>query len=216
MIHRPANQPVAERAGGAVKVPPTRPQRHRPPGLVAISLVTAGCGLVYAAYRGYYGLGGTAGMFGTPSSAAQWRAINLAAAALLLAVAVLPLAALPLWQRRWPRRGLLASCWLLAVGLVMHALVSDTQRILSLADVVHLRYPFFTTIDTHAADIQDLVFNETWFLAEGILWAVLALKVLGPSPARRWWTGTAIAATAALTAIGLLSTLHVIGRIVIF
>jgi hypothetical protein len=183
---------------------------------MAISLVTGGGGLVYAAYRGYYGLGGTAGMFGTPASAAQWRTINLAAAVVLLAIALLPVAALSLWQRRWPRRILLTSCWVLAVGLVMHALVSDTQRVLSMAGVVHLRYPYFTTIDTHAADLQDLVFNETWFLAEGVLWAVLALTVLGPSPARRWWAGTAIAAAAALTATGLLSALHVIGRIVIF
>lgn len=216
MVHRPAIQPGTRRAGDAVRVAPSGPRWRRPPWLVTMSLVTSGCGLVYAAYRGYYGLGGTAGMFGAPASPAQWRAVNLAAAGLLLAVAVLPVAALPLWPRRWPRRALLASCWVLAVGFVMHALVSDIQRVLSLAGVVHLSYPFFTTIDKHAADIQDLMFNETWFLAEGLLWAVLALLVLGPSPARRWWSGTAIAATAALTATGLLSTLHVIGRIVIF
>ena len=212
MIHAPGDQPVTRRARGAVRVP----RGHRPAGLVAVSLVTGGCGLVYAAYRGYYGLGGTAGMFGTPVSPAQWRAVNLAAAALLLAVALLPVAALPLWPRRWPRRTLLASCWVLTVGFVMHALVSDIQRVLSLAGVVQLRYPFFAAIDKHAADIQDLMFNETWFLAEGLLWAVLALMVLGPSPTRRWWAGTAIGATAALTATGLLSTLHVIGRVIVF
>jgi len=212
MIHRPGDQPVTRRASDAVRVP----RRNQPTRLVAVSLVTGGCGLVYAAYRGYYGLGGTAGMFGTPASPAQWRAVNLAAAAMLLAVALLPVAALPLWPRRWPRRVLLASCWVLAVGFVMHALVSDIQRVLSLAGVVHLRYPFFTAIDKRAADIQDLTFNEAWFLAEGLLWAVLALMVLGPSPARRWWAGTAIAATALLTATGVLSTLHVIGRIIIF
>jgi hypothetical protein len=178
--------------------------------------MTGGCGLLYAVYRGYYGLGGTAGMFGTPASPAQFRAVNLVAAAMLLAIAVLPVAALPLWPRRWPRRILLASCWVLAVGFVMHGLVSDTQRVLSLAGVVHLHYPFFAAIDKHAADIQDLVFNETWFLAEGLLWGVLALTVLGPSPLRRRWAGAAIAAIAALTATGVLSTLHVIGRIVIF
>jgi hypothetical protein len=216
MVHRPAEELDKRSAGRAGLVPPGGPQRHRPSGLAAISLVTGGCGLVYAAYRGYYGLGGTAGMFGTPASPAQWRAINLGAAAMLLAVALLPVAALPVWQYRRPRRVLLASCWLLAVGFAMHALVSDTQRGLSLAGVVRLRYPFFAAIDKHAADIQDLVFNETWFLAEGLLWGILALKVLGPSPARRWWAGTAITATTALTATGLLSTLHVIGRVVIF
>lgn len=216
MVHRPPNQPGTRRAAGAVRVASAGPRWHRPRWLVAMSLVTSGCGLVYAAYRGYYGLGGTVGMFGAPASPVQWRAVNLAAAGMLLAVAVLPVAALPLWPRRWPRRVLLASCWVLAVGFVMHAMVSDIQRVLSLVGVVHLNYPFFTAIDKHAADIQDLMFNETWFLIEGLLWAVLALLVLGPSPARRWWAGTAIVATAALTATGLLSTLHVIGRIVIF
>jgi hypothetical protein len=207
---------VTGRAEKAVRAPPSESRWHRPPGLLAVSLAASGLGLVYAAYRGYYALGGTAGMFGTPASTAQWRAINLVGAVLLLAVALLPLAALALWRRRWPRRVLLGSCWVLAVGFVMHALVSDIQRALSLAGLVHLRYPYFAAIDTRAADIQDLVFNETWFLATGLLWAVLALLVLGPSAARRWWSGTAIAATAALTATGVLSTLHVIGRVVIF
>jgi hypothetical protein len=39
----------------------------------------------------------------------------------------------------------------LAVGFVMHALVSDIQRVLSLVGVAHLRYPFFAAIDMHAA-----------------------------------------------------------------
>jgi len=216
MVYRPAEELDKQGTGRADLVPPAGSQRHRRPGLVAISLVTSGGGLLYAAYRGYYGFGGTVGMFGTPASPAQWRAVNLAGAAMLLAVALLPVAALPLWRRRRPRCVLLAACWVLAVGFVMHGLVSDTQRMLSLAGVVHLRYPFFATIDKHASDVQDLVFNETWFLAEGLLWGILALMVLGPSPARRWWAGTAIAATAVLTATGVLSALHVIGRIVIF
>jgi hypothetical protein len=55
--------------------------------------------------------------------------------------------------------------------------------------------------------------QPTLLLIEGLLWAVLALMILGPSPARRWWADTA---TAALTVTGVLSTLHVIGHIVIF
>ncbi len=203
-------------AGPAGRVSPVASERQRRPGLLAVSLATGGWALLYAAYRGYYGLGGTVGMFGSPTSEAQWRAVNLAGAAILLVVALLPVAALPLWRRPRFRRALLALCWLLAVGFVMHALAADAQRLLSLTGVVDLHYPIFTVVDKRAADIQDLVFNETWFLAEGLLWGALALRVLGPSPARRWWVGTALAATAALTATGLLSTLHLIGRAVIF
>lgn len=82
------------------------------PRPVAVSLVTSGWGLLYALYRGYYGLGGTAGMVGEPASQAQWRAINLAAAAVLLAAVVLPVAALPVWRRPV----LVGVCWVAAVG----------------------------------------------------------------------------------------------------
>ncbi len=71
-------------------------------------------------------------------------------------------------------------------------------------------------MDRHTGDIQDLVFNETWFLAEGLLWGSLALIGLGPSAARRWWVGTALAAVALLTSIGILSAFGLIGRSVIF
>ena len=67
----------------------------RPAPLVTVSVITAGWALWYAIYRAYYGFGGTVGMFGTPVSEAQWRGINLAGAALLLGVAVLPVAVLP-------------------------------------------------------------------------------------------------------------------------
>jgi heme A synthase len=70
-------------------------------------------------YRGYYGLGVTAGMIGTPASQTQWRVINRTAAAVLLAAALLPVAALPLWRRARPRQVLLALCWALAVGCLM-------------------------------------------------------------------------------------------------
>jgi hypothetical protein len=95
-------------------------------------------------------------------------------------------------------------------------MLASSSRNLFLGQRQQQELAFFTMIGKHAADSQDLVFNEIWFLAEGLLWAVLALMVLGPSPGRRWWAGTAIAATATLTATGLLSALHVIGRIVIF
>jgi hypothetical protein len=180
-----------------------------------VSLITGGWGLVYAVYRGYYAFGGTAGMFGTPTSETDWRAINLAAAALLLVVALLPVAVLPLWQ--WPRARpvLLAVCWVLAVGFTMHGLVDDVERVLSLTGTLHIHYPFFARVNRQAADVQDLVFNETWFLSEGILWGILGWKGLGRSPGRRRWIVTALTAIAVLTVIGLLSAFGVIGKLII-
>ena len=218
MVHWPADRLKMQRAGRAHRLPSIGPQRFRPPGLVAASLVTGGYGLLYAVYRAYYGFGGTVGMIGRPASQAEWRVINLTAAAMLLVAALLPVAALPLWRRPRLRRVLLVVCWVLAVGFVMHALIQDTQRVLSLAGALRIRYPasFWATVNRHTADIQDLAFNETWFLIEGLLWGMLALIVLGASSARRWWTGTALAAIAVLTAIGLLSAFDVIGNIIIF
>jgi hypothetical protein len=187
----------------------------RPSLLVPLSLVASGWAFLYALYRGYYGLGGTVGMFGTPVSQAQWRAVNLIGAAILLVIALLPIAALPLWPRPRLRPVLLALCWLLAVGFVTHALIDDIQRVLSLAGVLQIDYPLFTTVNRRAADLQDLIFNETWFLIEGLLWGALAWISLGRSPARRWWTGTAIAAIAVLTLIGLLSAFGVIGKFIV-
>jgi hypothetical protein len=70
-------------------------------------------------------------------------------------------------------------------------------------------------VNRHAGDIQDLVFNETWFLTEGTLGGILGLIGLGRSPGRRWWIGTACAAIAVLTVIGLLSAFGVFGKLII-
>jgi hypothetical protein len=188
---------------------------QRPPGQVVVSLVASGWAFLYALYRSYYGLGGTVGMFGTPVSQAEWRAVNLIGAAILLVIALLPIAALPLWPRPRVRPVLLALCWLLAVGFVAHALIDDIQRILSLVGVLQIDYPVFATVNRRAADLQDLIFNETWFLVEGLLWGALAWISMGRSSARRWWTGTAIAAIAVLTLIGLLSAFGIIGKFII-
>jgi hypothetical protein len=110
---------------------------------------------------------------------------------------------------------LLGLCWVLAVGFTMHALIDDIQRVLSLAGVLHLDYPLFTTVNRRVADLQDLLFNETWFLVEGVLWGVLGWINLGRSAARRWWIGTAFAAIVVLTCFGLLAGLGVIGKIII-
>jgi hypothetical protein len=89
MVHWPADRLKTQRAGRANRLPPIGPQRFRLPGLVAASLVTSGCGLLYALYRAYYGFGGTVGMIGRPASQAEWRLINLIAAAVLLVAALL-------------------------------------------------------------------------------------------------------------------------------
>jgi hypothetical protein len=206
------HDPPPGRAGPALE---QAPPRRRPSGSVAVSLVAAGWALSYALYRGYYGFGGTVGMFGTPTSWTEWRQINLVAAAILLVAAALPVAALPLWQRPRLRPVLLAVCWVVAVGCTMHALVDDAERVLSLTGRLELDYPIFTTVNRRAADLQDLVFNETWFLIEGILWGVLAWIGLGRSPGRRRWVGTAVVAVAALTSIGLLSAFGVVGTFIV-
>lgn len=189
-----------------------------PAGLVAVSLTAGGWALLYALYRAYYGFGGTVGMIGTPTSPAEFRTINFIGAAILLAVAVLPVAMLPGWRRPRLRRVLLAVCWVLAVGLVMHALVQDIQRVLSLAGVLRLYYPpsVWVSVNRHLADVQDLAFNETWFLAEGVLWGVIGWIGLRGSPARRWWAGTALAAVGVMTLVGMLTVYGVIGRTVVF
>ena len=71
------HDPPPGRAGSALE---QAPARRRPSGPATVSLVAAGWALLYALYRGDYGLGGTVGMFGTPTSWTEWRQINLVAA----------------------------------------------------------------------------------------------------------------------------------------
>jgi hypothetical protein len=177
----------------------------------------AACGwaLLYAAYRAYYALGGTVGMFGTPVSMSQWRLINAVGAVIILIGAVLPVATLPLWQRRRARLVLLALCWVIGVGCVMHALVDATARILSLAGMLHMDFPFFSSIDRRESDLQDLLLNEPWFLVEGLLWGTPGWFGLASARTRRLWVGSALVASVALTVIGVLSTVGVIGRLIV-
>jgi hypothetical protein len=181
------------------------------------SIAVSACGLVYAVYRGYYGLGGSVGMIGTPTSEGSWRATNLGAAAVLVLVALLPFVALPLWSRPTWRRALLVVVSALAVGGVMHALIMDVQRVASLAGVHHIHYPEaqWRSRDDRAADLQDLLFNESWFLLEGVLWGRIAWIVLGRSGGGRRWLAGVLAAVAASTCVGLLSAFGVIGRAVV-
>lgn len=177
--------------------------------------LASGWALLYAAYRGYYALGGTIGMFGTPVSLSQWRLINGFGAVLLLLAAVLPLATARLWSNPHARVALLAIGWVIAVGCVMHALVDDATRLLSIAGVLHIEFPFFASIDRRASDLQDLLLNEMWFLGEGVLWGALCWVELTSARSRRWWLASALAAIAVLTVIGVLSAASIIGRFII-
>ena len=182
-----------------------------------LSYLAGAWALLYAVYRGYYALGGTVGMFGVPVSMSQWQLINGVGAALLLLAALLPVATIRLWRSPRLRAVLLAVGWVIAVGCVMHALVDSATRILSIFGVLHIELPFFVagTVDQRASDLQDLFFNEPWFLIEGILWGALCWAELASVRARRWWLASAIAVIVALTVVGVLSSAGVIGRFII-
>ncbi len=106
---------------------------------------------------------------------------------------------------------------MIAVACIGHACINDILRILSLAGVYDVLYPpeVWNVVDRRAADLQDLIFNETWFLIEGGLWVALAWTVMGPTKARRRWVASAIAAIALATLVGLLTAFGVLGRAVI-
>ncbi|BCJ34222.1 hypothetical protein Athai_17250 [Actinocatenispora thailandica] len=196
---------------------PTRADPRR--RLRRVSLAAGGWALWYAAYRGYYALGGHAFLPGTIEPAAQttFQLLNAAGAIVIATAAAVPVAALPLWRRRRARPVLLAVCWAGAVAGCMHALVDIAERILSLAGAIRVPYPpMWAEIDRRAADLQDLLFNEPWFLAQGLLFAAVAWLALGPGPGRRRWIGTALAAVGMLLALGLLTVGGVVGRAIVF
>ncbi len=183
-----------------------------------LSYVAAAWALFYAAYRAYYALGGTLGMFGVPADDGTWRLVNFAAVVPLLGAAILPVVAMRLWHRRTWRRVLLGAAWVIAVGCVMHGIIDEITHLLSLAGMLQLTYPagFWVTVDHRAANVQDVLFNEPWFIGEGLLWAAIVWRVLGPGAARRAWVLSAAVAVAVLVCIGLLSAFGVLGRVVIF
>lgn len=180
-----------------------------------VAVVAAFWGLWYAVYRGYYALGGTAWLPGTIADPATFRLINAVAAAALLTAAALPVATLPLWKRRMLRGVLLIACWVVAVGCVMHAIIDIVQQSLSLAGVLTVHgNSAVLLLDPRAAAVQDIFFNEPWFLVEGILFAVLAcLHVHGR--ARFLWLASAGTAVAVLVVFGLLVASGVLGRAII-
>jgi len=192
----------------------TAPSRRR---LVQASIAVSAWGMGYAVYRGYYALGGTGWLPGQLADPARFRLINGAAVIILLIAAAAPLALLPFWRHRRARLVALALCWAAAVGCVSHALINIIQRILSLTGRLTIEYPtsVWASINHRTADLQDLLFNEPWFLLEGLGFAALAWIALGPGRARRRWVGSAAVAISAFTLIGLLSAFGVLGKVII-
>ena len=76
-------------------------------------------------------------------------------------------------------------------------------------------FPFFASIDRRESDLQDLLLNEPWFLAEGLLWGALGWFGLASARSRRLWPASGLVAAAALTAIGVLSTVGIIGKLIV-
>jgi hypothetical protein len=99
----------------------------------------------------------------------------------------------------------------------MHALIDSIQRVLSLAGLLRIDYSLKTwaSIDRRAADLQDLFFNEPWFLLEGLGFGTLGWIALRAGRRRRWWVGSVITATSVLTVIGMLSATGAIGKAII-
>jgi hypothetical protein len=167
-------------------------------------------------YRAYYAAGGTFGLHGVPASEADFRFINAVGAAIIFIGAVAPLVLLRAWPNPGLRPVLWAACWIVSVGCMMHATVDIAQRLLSLGGMLHIAYPYWASIDTRAADLQDLLFNEPWFFIEGLLWGAIAwTSGVNRSPYRFWWVGAGLVAIVALTMIGLLSATGVIGRFIV-
>jgi hypothetical protein len=183
---------------------------------IRLGYAAGGWALFYAAYRGYYALGGTIGMFGTPVSERQWRQINAVGAVLLVMAAIVAFATTTrLWDRRYARTALLVFAWAAFTGCVMHGLVDISTRLLSMAGVIHMDFPFWASMDRRASDLHDIFFNEPWFLIEGLLWGALGWMGLATDRARRRWLLSALIAIALLTVNGLLTSTGVLGKVII-
>ncbi len=201
-----------------------RPAWLQSPALTRVSLLISVFAVGYGLYRGYYALGGTAGMFGEPSSRSQWRLINGLGAIAILVAAGVPLAALVLSRWRYVRMGLIVLFSLAAVGLAMHALIDELQRALSLTGLAtrwQMTLPASSTAgwvwkDQRTADLQDALLNEPWFLLEGLLCGAVVWIGVGPGHARRWWLMGMVAAALMATGYGALVAIGVVGQTILF
>lgn len=192
----------ASRAAAASRPAPSRVLRS--------ASVLAGWSLLYAAYRAYYALGGQVGMIGRPVSRSQFEQVNAAGAGIIVVCAVVVPLTLA-WVPRL-RRLLVVVGWLGAVGCCMHALVDATLRLFSLTGVHPVELPpsFWASVDRQKADLQDLLLNEPWFFAAGLLWAGLALTVV-PQGLRHRWVVSAVVVCLLLSGYGVLRGLDVLG-----
>ena len=179
--------------------------RWEPRRVLPLSLALWAFG--YACYRAYYAAGGTFGMIGHPVSEMQFRTINAIGAAVILVAAIVPLVAV-----RWFPRMVPTLSWIGAVGCCMHAFVDSTLRVFSLTGVHPTQLPaeVWLSFDRRAADLQDLLLNEPWFLVEGLMWGALGLAFVGGARRRKWLI-SALVVGLSLTAVGVLSGLNVIG-----
>lgn len=180
------------------------------------SAFAAGWAAIYGIYRGYYAVGGTAGMLGVPVSESEFRYINAVAAIALAGAAVLPVLLLKVWPvPRWRVVGLALSA-VIIVGCVGHALVGIGQRVLSLTGVLTMSYPFWLTIDHAKADWQALLWNEPWFLIEGLAWHAIAWAAfVRHATWRTFWIVGLVMAVTVFTMLGLLSAVGVVERVIV-
>jgi hypothetical protein len=165
----------------------------------------------YAAYRFYYAFGGHVGMIGRPAPAAHFRHDNLVGGTIILLAAVLPSIAAAAWRHRLVKAAVPVVGWIAAVGCCMHALTLEILRVLSLSGLHPHLYPsgLWLSVDRHRADLQDVLFNEPWFLVEGCLWGLFALAALEP-PSRRLWCRSAVVVCVAAAVVGVSSGLGAI------
>ena len=110
---------------------------------------------------------------------------------------------------------MLAFCWVVAVGCVMHAMVDEAQRLLSMAGLLKMEFPHWVSRNVRESDLQDVLFNEPWFLIEGLLWGTLGWLQLRSPLSRRVWVVSGLVAVAVMTATGLLSAFGVIGTFIV-
>jgi len=180
---------------------------RRPRYRRAVLLILALWGFGYACYRAYYAAGGTVGIIGHPVSATQYRTVNATGAVVILFAAIVPPIAVRAFPRVVPVLG-----WIVAVGCCMHAFVDGVLRVFSVTGVHPTQLPasVWQSFDRRAADLQDLLLNEPWFVVEGLLWGALGLAFVSAS-GRRPWLISAVVACVLLTVVGVLSGLDVIG-----
>jgi hypothetical protein len=171
----------------------------------------------YALYRAYYALGGMGFLFGTIAEPSVFRRVNALGAAVIFILAFLPLVVLKLWNSEKWHRFALAVCWLIAVAACAHAFIDMTQRILSLSGHLHVQYDMkvWQSINYHKSDLQDLLFNEPWFLVEGLLFAMIGWKNMPSRPRRLQWIISVGLLVAVMSIIGILSATGVIGKLII-